>query len=364
MSNNDFKVSMNSPQFKILDSMIDGVRLLNKYNTVIHTNQYLEQNIISHTIGKKCYEGIGKREACQHCISEETFVSGKTFRKHEVINDRHYLVISSPVYDRYNNISAVVEVFRDITKEKELEESLIIKNEKMRNDIEFAQSMQINMLPIKGVYNDLQIDYFYKPSELLSGDMFDVFKIDKDCTGFYICDVVGHGISSSMISMYVKQTMRAISKQATDINAIMSELHRTFLALNFEDDKYFSIFFSLFDKNTLELKYINAGHNCEPLMKRNGQVSKLKAKGYPICNIFESVSYEVKKINLKVGDNILFYTDGITEMKNTAGEYFGEMKLIDLFQNEKNIINRIRDEIDIFDGLNSDDLALLDIKVI
>jgi sigma-B regulation protein RsbU (phosphoserine phosphatase) len=136
------------------------------------------------------------------------------------------------------------------------------------------------------------------------------------------------------------------------------------LALNFEDDKYFSIFFGLFDKNTLELQYINAGHNCEPLMKRNHQVSKLKARGYPICNIFESVSYEIKKTNLQVGDNILFYTDGITEMKNTAGEYFGEMRLIDLFQNEQNIIKKIGEEIDAFDGLNSDDLALLDIKVI
>lgn len=364
MSNNETYQSVNSAQFRILDSMIDGVRLINKYKTVIHTNKSIEKNIISDTIGKKCYEGIGKTEKCEVCGADKTFITGETIEKFEEIKGRYYIVVSSPIYDRNNSISAVVEVFRDITNEKVLEKSLVKKNNKMREDIEFAQKMQVNMLPLKGIYNDLNIDYYYNPSELLSGDMFDVFKIDRNSTGFYICDVVGHGISASMISMYVKQTVRAISKKKNDLNLIMSELHRTFLALNFDDDIYFSIFYCIFNKENMELQYINAGHNCVPLFKRDNVVEKLNAKGYPICNIFDSVNYEVSKINLRINDNLLFYTDGITEIKNKDGEIFGEKRLIDIFAKYSKVIPNIEKEITEFNGYTDDDLALLEIKVI
>jgi phosphoserine phosphatase RsbU/P len=364
MAKTENKDSANSAQFRILDSMLDGVRLINKYRTVIHTNTSLEENIMSHTIGKICYEGIGKTEPCKECSADIVFDTGRTMITYQDINEKSYMIISSPVYDRYNAITAIVEVFRDITKERELERSILQKNERMRADISFAQKMQINMLPLKGIYTDLLIDYYYKPSELLSGDMFDVFKIDKESTGFYICDVVGHGISASMISMYVKQTVRAISKKSRDLNAVMSELHRTFLALNFDDDIYFSIFYCVFDKNTKQLQYLNAGHNCVPLFKREGKITRLMAKGYPISNFFDSVNYSIETVQLKAGDNLLFYTDGITELKNENNEYFGEEKLVSVFLESENIFNVLEHSVKVFNGQGNDDLALLDIKVI
>lgn len=364
MSINETKSSVNSAQFRILDSMIDGIRLLNKYMTVIHTNESIEKNIMAHTIGKKCYEGIGKCEKCRECGADITFETGETVKTYQIINNKHYMVITSPVYDRYNGISAIVEVFRDINKEKELEKSLVEKNEKMNQDIEFAKRMQINMLPLKGIYNDLKIDYYYEPSELLSGDMFDVFKINRNYTGFYICDVVGHGISASMISMYVRQTVRAISKKKTDINDILGELHRTFLALNFDDDKYFSIFYCIFNKNTLTLEYVNAGHNCLPLLKRGDDIKKVEAKGYPICNIFDSVIYEVNRLQMKENDKILLYTDGITEMKDEEGEFLQDEGLVEIFKKHDEIIPNIEQEIKNIGGRSTDDLALLEIKVI
>ena len=364
MSTHEARTSVNSAQFRILDSMIDGVRLINKYMTVIHTNESIEKNIMSHTIGKKCYEGIGRCEKCMECGADITFETGETVKTYQQINGSHYMVISSPVYDRYNGISAVVEVFRNITKEKELEKSLLERNGKMKQDIDFAKKMQVNMLPLKGIYNDLKIDYYYEPSELLSGDMFDVFKINRVCTGFYICDVVGHGISASMISMYVRQTVRAISKDRTDINAIMGELHRTFLALNFDDDKYFSIFYCIFNKNTHTLEYINAGHNCLPLFKRGREITRVESKGYPICNIFDSVSYEINHLQMEENDKILFYTDGITEMKDEEGNFLQEEGLVEIFEKHDDIILNIEEEIKNIGGRNTDDLALLEIKVI
>jgi len=351
-------------QISILDSMIDGVRLIDRDSNIIHINESMKNNIGNNTVGMKCYQGIGQKKKCDLCVSEKTISTGKTYRKEEIVKDKIYDVVSSPVYNEDGEIIAAVEVFRDTTKERELEKSIIEKNKKMTSDVEFARRMQENMLPSKGMYGNLKIDYKYKPSEMLSGDIFDVYTIDKDNIGIYMCDVVGHGVAASMISMYVKQTMKAISKRIVDINKILQELHRTFLALNFDDDKYFSIFACIFNKKTKTLKYLNAGHNCLPFFKRGSKVKVLEAKGYPICNIFDTVNYEVFELKLKDKDKIIFYTDGIVETKSYLNEEFGIERLKKIVEKSQNIPEKVLKEIEVFKGKQKDDIAILEIEIL
>ena len=364
MDFNGSKINISDVQMSILDSMIDGVRLIDRNNNIIHVNESMKKNIGKNTIGMKCYEGIGQKRKCDLCISDKTITTGKMHRKEEIVENKIYDVVSSPVYDESGNIVAIVEVFRDTTKEKELEKSIVEKNRKMTSDIEFARTMQMNMLPTKGVYGNLKIDYAYKPSEMLSGDIFDVFTIDNNNVGIYICDVVGHGVAASMISIYVKQTMRAISKGNKNITKIIQELHKTFIALNFDDDKYFSMFFCIFNKKNKTLEYLNAGHNCFPFFIRKGNIKQLEAKGYPICNIFDTVEYEIFKKELEENDRIIFFTDGITEVKNFMGEEFGTMRLENIVKNSLNIPKDIMIEIDQFKAHQKDDIAILELEVL
>lgn len=364
MDLNKSKIKISDMQISILDSMIDGVRLIDKNNNIIHVNESMKKNIGKNTVGMKCFEGIGQKRKCDLCISDKTIETGKIHRKEEIVKNKIYDVVSSPVYDETRKIVGVVEVFRDTTKEKELEKSIIEKNKKMTSDIEFARTMQMNMIPTKGMYGNLKIDYVYKPSEMLSGDIFDVFTIDNNNIGIYICDVVGHGVAASMISMYVKQTMRAISKGSKSSNRIMQELHKTFLALNFDDDKYFSMFFCIFNKKNKTLEYLNAGHNCFPFFKRGNKIEQLEAKGYPICNIFDTVEYEIYKKELNEKDKIILFTDGITEIKNFKGIEFGTKRLKNIIRDSSNIPNDIMEEINKFNAHQRDDIAILEIEVL
>lgn len=358
------KIKIDDMQISILDSMIDGVRLIDRDNNIIHINKSMKKSIGKNTVGMKCYRGIGQKRKCELCISDKTIATGKINRKEEIVKDKIYDVVCSPIYNEEGEIVAVVEVFRDTTKEKELENSIIGKNKKMTSDVEFAIRMQENMLPSKGIYGNLKIDYEYQPSEMLSGDIFDVYTIDKDNIGIYMCDVVGHGVAASLISIYVKQTMKAISKRISDINKILQELHKTFIALNFDDDKYFSIFACVFNKKTKTLKYLNAGHNCLPFFKRGCEVEVLEAKGYPICNIFDTVDYEVFELDLKEGDKIIFYTDGIVETKNYLGKEFGTDRLKNIIKKSDNIPEVVLKEMEDFKGNQKDDIAILEIEIL
>ncbi|NMR96254.1 phosphatase, partial [Vibrio parahaemolyticus] len=111
------------------------------------------------------------------------------------------------------DIVAAVEVFRDVTRERKLELELLERNKLISEDLKFARKVQEKILPRQGMFENLNIEYIYKASEMLSGDMFDVFRIDDEKIGIYIRDVAGYGIAASMLTMFIKQMMRDIKDE-------------------------------------------------------------------------------------------------------------------------------------------------------
>ncbi len=346
-------------QLSIADEMIDWVRVVDINNNVLYANKKMKEDLGDEITGKKCFEVLCRSSRCEHCISSNTLKDGSIDRKNYKFGNKIYMIVSSPLIDKDGKIQGSVEVFRDITNEKLLAEKINEKNIKMSDDIKFAKNMQKRMLPPKGMYNGLSIDYLYEASESLSGDFFDVFEIDENNTGIYICDVVGHGVTASLLTVFVRQSLRTIAKGSNKINRIMKELHKTFLALNLDYDKYFSVFFGIYNKNTYVFEYVNAGHNSAPILIHNKEIKMLESKGYPIANIFDNVSYDISRVNLEVGDKILFYTDGITEATNKEGMQFGLDKLIDVMMSEGNMLKNIKLSVEKFSKVQKDDYAVL-----
>lgn len=351
--------------FSIVEGMTDWVRLVDTNSIVLYSNKKLREDIGRDLTGEKCYVLFGQSEKCSLCISCKALATGKPEMKEVEFKNKVFNVVSSPIRNSKDEMVAVVEVFRDITYSKELTKELNAKNKMMLDDIKFAQNMQDRMLPLKGLYNGLMLDYIYKPSEMLSGDMFDIFKIDDRYAGIYICDVVGHGVSASLLTMFVRQSLRSLGRNQCDLEKIMKELHKMFLSLNLDADKYFSLFFGIYDRVSKEFSYVNAGHNTNPLLISNNKVSLLEARGYPICNIFEYVEYDISKIKLKLNDKLLFYTDGIVEARNKYKEEFGENKLIEIVENANNILQDIYSEIKSFSYRDlEDDCAIMLLEVL
>lgn len=357
-------IQLDNNQLGIVDGMIDWVRVVDKNNTVLYANKKMKEDL-GDIVGRRCYEVFCIDKNCDCCISKATIANGSILKKEASIGDRTFMVISSPMWDKSGKTVCSVEVFRDITKEKDLAEKIREKNKKMSDDIKFARNMQLRMLPPRGMYNGLSIDYLYESSESLSGDFFDVFKIDEENTGVYICDVVGHGVTASLLTVFVRQSLRTIAKGMMSLNKIMKELHKTFLSLNLDYDKYFSVFLGVYNKATHEFSYVNAGHNSEPiLLRKSGDISLLNSKGYPIANIFDNVKYDVSKLNLSVGDKMFLYTDGITEAKNEENQQYGTESLIDAIKMEGNILNNLKTSINEYCKIHKDDYAVLMAEII
>ena len=106
--------------FNILENMQDMVRVVDKEDNVVFVNKIMREKL-GNFIGKKCYELAGRNRKCMDCISEKSIEYCKPFEKEEEFNSNIYSVVSSPVFNENNQKYYAVEVFRDITEQKNME---------------------------------------------------------------------------------------------------------------------------------------------------------------------------------------------------------------------------------------------------
>lgn len=354
--------------YHVLDSMADWVRILDEKGRVIYANKSMKKTLGNDIIGRECNVYCKQETPCCFCIVERSIQGGEIIQKEEVVNGRYYSVKASPIRNKEDEIIGAVEVFRDVDRERNLELRLRARNDKMSEDLKFARTIQEKILPKRGQIDNLYLDYIYKPSEMLSGDMFDIYRIDEENIGIYISDVAGHGVSASMMTMFVRQSMRFIKDDILSPSIALSELHRRFRNLDLEIDKYFTIFYGVFNESTYEFKYSNAGHNSIPIKynREDKSIEDLKLTGFPISLLFDNINYKEKKIKLKPGDNILFYTDGVTEVRNKKDKEFGIDKLKGIIRSSKgNLLNCLENSIGYFSqGDLVDDFAIVLIEVL
>ncbi len=317
-------------EIKLLDTMTDLIRVVDKDNRVVYYNHAMKQAL-------EKLEGTGGDEDRRDGhddfrMTARSLGSGENIQRETYIGEAYYSVKTNPIRSETGEIIGAIEVFRDKSLEKRLQIELIEKNRALMDEQMNAASIQRALLPQRGYDRFFFMDYFYLPAELLSGDFFDLIEIDEDRTAIYIADVVGHGFASSMATLFISQTMRNMDPDIlSDPTVAMMELVHRFRDLNLPADMYFTMFLGVFSKKQRKFTYANAGHDCPPLFKRKNHVRLLMNSGFPVTPLVEASFYECRTAYLQKGDELLFYTDGVTEGRNKRGEQYGVGALRALF---------------------------------
>lgn len=329
----------NSLMYDVIERMEYMVRVMDEESNIIYMNEKMRQEFGDKT-GKKCYELLSSDGKCINCISMGCKLSRNAEAKDVQIGDKIYRIIASPVsIDKKEKFS--VEIFEDVTEQKMMLEENLKHYEKLKEDIEFAKQIQVRALPESGEYWDaLKIDSYYKPSEALGGDLFDVVRVDDNKSLFYIADVSGHGIRSSLLTIFLRQIIRGMKVEAGDLSNILGELFSNYIDLNMGNEQYFSILIGLYDKKESSVTFINAGHNCLPLIvRKDGEREEISVTGMPVCELMKHATHRQISTDVAKGDRIFLYTDGITEAYNTEKKrsfgLSGLLKIIDFCRETK-----------------------------
>ena len=314
-------------EIRLLDTMTDLIRVVDKDNRVVYYNHAMEQALDK--LEGAADDGDGHAD---FRMTARSLGSGENIQRETYIGETYYSVKTNPIRSKTGEVIGAIEVFRDKSLEKRLQIELIEKNRALMDEQMNAASIQRALLPQRGYDRFFFMDYFYIPAELLSGDFFDIIEIDEDRTAIYIADAVGHGFASSMATLFISQTMRNMDPDIlADPTVAMMELVHRFRDLNLPAEMYFTMFLGVFSKKQRKFTYANAGHDCPPLLKRKNHVRLLMNSGFPVTPLVEASFYECRTAYLQKGDELLFYTDGITECRNKRGEQYGVGALRALF---------------------------------
>jgi sigma-B regulation protein RsbU (phosphoserine phosphatase) len=248
------------------------------------------------------------------------------------------------------------------------------KQAKIADDLKAAGEIQRNLLPSVNVnLPGINLAWEYKPCESVGGDIFSVVELKKGHYAFYMVDVSGHGVPSSLIAVAVTQALQLSSGllvhlengQVSPPAVVLEKLNKQFPFERF--DKFFTILYAHLDYNKGLFTYSHAGHPLGFLLRKNADIKPLKAGGSIIG--VDTRPYEEEKIKLNNGDKIILYTDGIIEYQRDDGKMYSEERLkeklkeLEEYPCQKIFEKIYMDVIDFGDGaIQSDDISMLGIE--
>jgi sigma-B regulation protein RsbU (phosphoserine phosphatase) len=170
------------------------------------------------------------------------------------------------------------------------------------------------------------------PAREVGGDFFNYFPMPDETMALLIGDVSGKGLPAALLMANLQATIQARLPLELDLVKLAEQLDRE-IAMN-NAEAYLTLFIAVLDSQSLRLRYVNAGHNPQFLLRGNRSIEKLQSTGRPI-GLLAGGRFEENTVSLKTEDSLFFYTDGLVETVNEAGEEFGMKRLETLLIEER-----------------------------
>ncbi|MBX3277787.1 MAG: SpoIIE family protein phosphatase [Acidobacteria bacterium] len=259
------------------------------------------------------------------------------------------------------------------------------EEQRLRREIEFATEVQKRLFPqsLPSCYS-LDLAGVCHPARGIGGDYYDFLQLGDGRIGIAVADVSGKGLSAALLMSTVQASLRTQTSMAggriIDLVASMNRL----LCESTDTSHYATFFYAEYEESTQTLVYVNAGHN-PPLLVRAGAdmsaggrpmrttaaagTTLLLETGGPVIGLLSDCSYECERIEIRPGDILLAYTDGVSEASNPEDEEFGEQRMVEIVLSSaylpaaeigRRIVAAVRDWCR--DAPQHDDLTLVIVK--
>jgi sigma-B regulation protein RsbU (phosphoserine phosphatase) len=233
-----------------------------------------------------------------------------------------------------NFIEAAKGKLLELSRE-ELEKELEKANERMRGELNIAKDIQMSMLPANEYVDDFIDLYAYlSPAREVGGDFYDFFEIDDDHLGFVVGDVSGKGVPAALMMAVCKTYIKSYSSANTSTAEIITKVNNEMAKEN-TNYMFVTVFMAILNTTNGKLTYTNAGHNPTYIRRKaDNSLEKLTTLHGPVVAAMEGLTYKESYVQLRHGDHVFMYTDGIPEAHNDQDEMFTDASLANFLKNE------------------------------
>ena len=254
----------------------------------------------------------------------------------------------------------------------EKQRKLTLERSRMQSELEVANVIQHSLLPvISDSYpgrKEIDVSGFMEAAKEVGGDFYDLFFVDSNRIAFVIGDVSGKGVPAALFMASSKIILQNCIRDIPDLSTAVETANHVLCERN-EADMFVTAWVGVLNLTTFEVEYVSAGHNPPALISDN-KADFLKIKNGFVLAGMDEVKYKKYTAQLKQGDTVILYTDGIVEAETSEHELFGDDRLLQCLDGKgdsdaETIADTVKTSVNTFVGGNSqfDDMTLLCFKI-
>ena len=263
----------------------------------------------------------------------------------------------------------IIELTEEIDNYVDEIETITSEKQRIESELDMARRIQLSMMPNlfppfperKEFYLHAYVD----PAREVGGDFYDYFFIDDDHLCLVIADVSGKGVPAALFMMAAKIILKSSAMQGKSPAEILTATNRA-ICENNPQDMFVTVWLGVLELSTGNLTAVNAGHEYPAVKRADGRFEVIKTKHSLFIGGMDDVTYKEYELDLKPGDKIFVYTDGLPEATDSAGEMFGMDRMTDalneyLDEKPRPLIEGMRESVNKFvkDAEQFDDITMM-----
>jgi serine phosphatase RsbU (regulator of sigma subunit) len=203
----------------------------------------------------------------------------------------------------------------------------------LKRDLEIAREMQRMLVPqAPPAVPGIDMAFATRPANTVAGDYYDAFlRAGGKSLMLFVADVAGKGIPSGLLMARFEASVHLLCDESAPLAEVMERLNRAICQRSGGGRHFITCFAAELELESRALTWVSAGHNPPLVARADGKVEWLAQGGFPL-GMFPGARYEAGSGELRAGDRLVIYTDGVTEANDTEDGEFGNERLAKLAQ--------------------------------
>ncbi len=239
----------------------------------------------------------------------------------------------------------LAQTFNRLALDLRRNQERLIGQERLRKELEIGRRIQAELLPRVPLRLEFaEVGGVSIPAREVGGDFFNYFPLSDSDMAILVGDVSGKGVGAALLMASLQATIRARLWLERDLARLVDALDHE-MANEEPLAPYYTLFLAVLDGPTGRLRYVNAGHNTQFVLRRDG-AERLSSTGRP-PGLYPGGGFEERSTELAPGDTLFLFTDGLVETEDEAGEPYGMSRLEALLKlNRAHELKRLLGQVD------------------
>jgi len=166
----------------------------------------------------------------------------------------------------------------------------------------------------------------------VGGDYYDVVKLPGDRIGVVVADVAGKGWTAAMLAACLQGAFAASAAGDPDLPGLFFRVNN-FLCERSSMEMFATMLYGVLDRAG-RFEFVNAGHVMPLVAHASGEVVRVESSNFPL-GLFPEATFEVDSVQLQPGDTVLVFSDGVTEARDPADEFYGDNRMKEFLEGYK-----------------------------